>query len=254
MAEPVDADPRNPESPGPTVPEDEVPTHRRTIEVEVFEDGDDLVVVGRLQDARPWVPAGSGWPVQVHDMELAVTVRRSDLVITDARARMDRFPHAECVAIEPAFRGLVGLSVARGYSRAVQERFGRTLGCTHLELLARTIGPVVVQAIPSSAFRRGEALHDDPPEGAAIPQGRSGTAAARTVPIQPWLAGSCHIWAADGPGPDKLALGWRPGRGQYPAPSAVELRRSAAARDAGLPADDATSGDRAGEQSGNQAG
>ena len=214
----------------------QVPTHRRTIEIEVFESGDDMVVLGRLRDSRPWVTAGSGIPVEVHDMELAVTVRRVDLVITEARARMDRFPHAECVAIEPAFGGLVGLSVARGYSRAVQERFGRTLGCSHLELLARTIGPVVVQAIPSSAFRRGEIVPADPapgagppsgpvPEGAppgAVPEG----APPGAVTVPPWLAGSCHIWAPDGPGPEKLALGWRPGRGQYPAPSAVEIRLS----------------------------
>jgi len=217
--------------------EAEVPTHRRTIEIEVFESGDDLVVVGRLRDSRPWVPPDAAVPAEVHDMELAITVRRADLVITAARARMDRFPHDECVAIVPAFDGLVGLSVARGYSRAVQERFGRVLGCSHLELLARTIGPVVVQAIPSSAFRRGEAVHDDPISEAASATGGpgsrgpgpGGSGSAGTAPVKapPWLADSCHIWAADGPGPQKLAIGWRPGQTRYPTPSVVELRRSA---------------------------
>jgi hypothetical protein len=102
------------------------------------------------------------------------------------------------------------LSVARGYTRAVQARFGRALGCTHLEFLARAIGPVVVQAIPSSAAR-----HRDRARGESV-MARAGTG---------WLADTCHVWAVDGAGPHKLALGWRPGDGAYPAPSLVELRR-----------------------------
>ena len=80
-------------------------------------------------------------------------VRRADLTIVDAVADMKTFPHAECTEIEPNFRDLIGLSVGRGYSSAVQERFGRQRGCSHLEFLARAIGPVVVQGITSSAKR-----------------------------------------------------------------------------------------------------
>jgi hypothetical protein len=191
---------------------DEVPTHRRTIDVEVFERQGDFVVVGRLADDRPWA-AGSDRVEHVHDMELSVTVRRPDLVITEARAVMRRFPHAECPGIEAAFGGLVGLSVARGYTRAVQERFGRALGCTHLEFLARAIGPVVVQALPSSAARTRAGVLAEPTRA------ETGTA---------WLADTCHVWAVGGAGEQKLALGWRPGNGPYPAPSLVELRRPAA--------------------------
>jgi len=188
---------------------DEVPTHRRTMEFEVFERAGDFDVVGRLRDERPWA-AGTDRVEHVHDMELSVTVRRPDLVITAARASMRRFPHAECPQIEASFGGLVGLSVARGYTRAVQERFGRALGCAHLEFLARAIGPVVVQAIPSSAARHRDRARDE-----AV-MDRAGAA---------WLTDTCHVWAVDGAGPQKLALGWRPGDGAYPAPLPVELRR-----------------------------
>lgn len=187
------------------------PVHRRTMDFEVFERQGDLAVVGRLRDERPWA-AGTGKVEQVHDIELSVTVRRPELVITEAAATMRRFPHAECPQIEAAFGGLVGLSVARGYTRAVQERFGRALGCSHLEFLARAIGPVVVQAIPSSAAR----MADRERAGAMMAEAGAG-----------WLADTCHVWAADGPGEHKLALGWRPGHGGYPAPSLVELRRRA---------------------------
>ncbi len=70
-------------------------------------------------------------------------VRRADMTIVDAAADMQTYPHAECTDIEPSFHDLVGLSVARGYSNAVQQRFGRQRGCSHLEFLARAIGPVV---------------------------------------------------------------------------------------------------------------
>ena len=41
---------------------------------------------------------------------------------------MHTFPHTECPVIEPAFAELEGLSVARGYTREVQTRFGGTSG------------------------------------------------------------------------------------------------------------------------------
>jgi hypothetical protein len=83
-------------------------------------------------------------------MDLGLVIRRADMTIVDAAADMQTFPHAECTDIEPSFRDLIGLSVARGYSSAVQERFGRERGCSHLEFLARAIGPVVVQGVTSS--------------------------------------------------------------------------------------------------------
>lgn len=190
----------------------EIPTHSRRIEFDSYERGNDLLVVGHLRDDRPWA-AGGAQPEHVHDMVLEVTVRRPELVIVTARAEMRRFPHAECPEIETAFRELVGLRVGRGYTREVQARFGRQLGCTHLELLARLIGPVVIQSLPSSALRTrpGEDV------GSALAEAGGG-----------WFADSCHVWASEGPGPgmQKLALGWRPGSTAYPAPSAVALRRS----------------------------
>ena len=113
-----------------------VPLHRRSIDYRAYVDDDDLVVVGRLTDSRPWAEDGSAVAI-VHDMELRVRVGMADLVITGATAEMHAFPHTECPTIETAFAGLVGLSVARGYTREVQARFGGPRGCTHLEHLAR---------------------------------------------------------------------------------------------------------------------
>lgn len=193
---------------------DEIPLHRRTIEYEAFDRGEVLAVVGRLRDTRPWADDG-GSVATVHDMELRVTVRIADMTITEARADMLAFPHNECPAIIAAFRGLEGLSVARGYTRAVQTRFGGPKGCTHLEQLARSLGPVVVQAVTSrraQAVGRGDA--DDLLSGGG----------------SPWARNSCHIWAEGGIADQKLAAGWRPGTGPYPCPPLVTFTGRRATR------------------------
>jgi hypothetical protein len=193
------------------------PVHRRTIEFEAYDEGNSLSVTARLRDERPWA-AGTDRIEHVHDMNLAITVRKEDQTITAAKVVMERFPHAECPTIEDAFGALVGLSISRGYTRAVQERFGGARGCTHLEQLARTVGPVVVQAMTSQRARDRDWQNLD-----ATPSERPALFPTNT----------CHIWADGGVAEQKLAAGWRPGeRAGYPAPPvAVFLRRGQSSDD-----------------------
>ena len=185
-----------------------VPLHRRSIDYRAYAVGDDLVVVGRLTDSRPWAEDRNA-VATVHDMELRVRVRTPDLTITGATAEMHTFPHTECPTIEAAFDGLVGLSVARGYTRDVQARFGGPRGCTHLEHLARSLGPVVIQTVTS---RRALAVANG--ESDDLLAGGGGTGS-------PWARDSCHIWAQGGIADQKLAAGWRPGVGSYPSAALV---------------------------------
>jgi hypothetical protein len=126
---------------------------------------------------------------------------------------MHTFPHAECPTIEGSFSDLIGLSISRGYTNAVQQRFGRERGCSHLEFLARSLGPVVIQSLTSLAAQRRENGGDE-----------SGVLAESGVQ---WLTNTCHVWAEGGIGQQKVALGWRPTKETYPAPSLVEIRRQA---------------------------
>ena len=167
-------------------------------------------MVGRLQDTRPWARDGQAVTL-VHDIELRVTVRIADMTITESAAEMHTFPHAECPGIAPAFAGLVGLSVARGFTREVQNRFGGAKGCTHLEQLARSLGPAVVQAVTS---------------GRALSVSRGESADLLTGGSSPWTRNTCHIWAEDGIADQKLAAGWRPGAGPYPAPRLEHFKAS----------------------------
>ena len=200
----------------PSGDSEELPVHRRSIGIEVFVRDDHLVVIGTLTDARPWA-SGTLGPRVLHCMELAIVVRRADLMITDAVADMETFPHAECVQIEPKFTELVGLCVARGYTSAVQERFGRERGCSHLEFLARALGPAVVQSVTSSAAWEVE-------HGGSYPMGERSLG---------FLANTCHVFIDGGPGSEKIATGWRPGMFGYPAPTVAEIRRRVAAGESG---------------------
>ncbi len=183
-----------------------VPTHQRTIEMVAYDTAETFQLRGRLRDERPWAD-GTVSVRTLHAMELRLEVRRSDLVILRAEASMGAYPHAECPNITGAFQALVGLNVGRGFTKAVQGLLGRERGCSHLEFLSRALAPVVIQAIPSTAMRR------EPPHtaGSTVLQGTN------------WLANTCHMWSEDGPGSQKIALGWRPG-GRYPAPSVEEVR------------------------------
>jgi hypothetical protein len=186
---------------------DLTPTHRRTITIESFDVDEGFDITGRLVDERPWAD-GVEVVRTVHSMSLTLRVDRASMVITDANAEMASYPHVECRSIEPAFRALVGLSITRGYTRAVQARLGREQGCSHLEFLARAMGPAAIQTMASSRGRTGGSPVSD--EGGAAPGG--------------WLTNTCHLWADGGIGFEKVRNGWRPGADRYPTPSLVELR------------------------------
>ncbi|MET7452976.1 DUF2889 domain-containing protein [Streptomyces sp. NPDC005574] len=177
----------------------ELPLHRRTVTCTAYQEtGEEISVEAELCDERPWAEPATA---VVHRMVLAVRVRVTDMVVVAAGADMLTFPHAECPLITPAFDSLVGLSVAAGYNRAVQERFRGVLGCSHLYELARVLGPAVVQAAMSANTRRRDA--GEPADGPRVTAG---------------VLDSCHIWAPDGVGLRKLDAGWRPGTGPRPVP------------------------------------
>ncbi len=129
--------------------------HVRTIRMEAVRvSATELDVTGHLLDERP---SSHGWfgieqGRTIHDMTVTLRVRYPDLVITRVAAEMAAHPYTMCPdAVEP-LQQLVGLSVARGFLRALNERFGRQLGCAHLSALVQAMAPVVKQGA-GAAFR-----------------------------------------------------------------------------------------------------
>jgi len=200
-AEPGGADVTAPVPPVPGAPAAAV--HRRSIVMDSFPAGaEHVTVVGRLTDVQPWGEPGHD---VIHDMTLTLTVRLADLVITAAEAGMGSFPHAECPFVAPAFAQLEGLSVSRGFTRELRQRLGGVSGCAHLGELARAMGPAVVRT--SAAVRHRQTADGDPGAGPG-----------------PLPLGSCHVWAADGPGVQKVAAGWVPGSVPFPVPPGSHFR------------------------------
>ncbi|HEV8471942.1 MAG TPA: DUF2889 domain-containing protein [Methylomirabilota bacterium] len=169
------------------------PVHVRTLTMQAHRVGDTtLEVSGRLVDERPQGP-GVGWfgaahGSVIHDMRVTLRVRHPDLVIVGVVAEMASRPYTLCTdAVEP-LQQLVGLSIARGFTRALNERFGRQLGCAHLTALIQAMAPVVRQAV-GPAFHALSELPKASDEG------------------ETWFVNTCQAWRDGGLLHQRLAAG-----------------------------------------------
>jgi hypothetical protein len=156
------------------------PVHVRTIRVEIARAGtDELEVTASLVDERPhdnprWF--GAEPPRVIHDMRLGLRVRHPGLIITAVRSEMASHPYTICPEALPPLGQLVGLSIARGFTREINERFGRQRGCAHVTALIHALAPAVRQGA-GVAF----------PEHAPTPQ------------EAPWFVNTCQAWREEGP-------------------------------------------------------
>jgi hypothetical protein len=159
----------------------DIPVHVRTIRMEARKAGErELEVRGTLVDERPG--GGARWftrdeDTEIHNMTVSLHVAWPDLTITRVSARMTTHPYTICPDAVPPLDSLAGLSVARGFNRAVQERIGREKGCAHIAALILAMAPVVKQAA-SAAFRGGS----------QAPTGANDF----------WFIDTCQAWRRDG--------------------------------------------------------
>lgn len=135
------------------------------------------------QTGRRETPPGE----PIHGMWLRLTVDE-DLRVVSCEAASDHTPYAVCPGAAPNFARLAGLRVGPGFNRAVAERVGGILGCTHLRELLGQMATVAYQTIyPLRARReRAEAARHAAP----------GAAAPRRLPA---MVGSCIAYAPDSP-------------------------------------------------------
>ena len=172
-------------------PADEL-IHERAYVVRAYRKGTDtLVMRGSVRDQKPpglYVPEDPE-PLTVHHMIVDLHVAVPSLEIIDARAVLDVHPHAGCPKIEDHYRGLIGLSIARGFTHKVRELFGGPRGCTHTTALLQAMAPVAIQSMWS--FRVAEQTAGGAmasPMGS--PEAREGALAMNL--------NTCHVWAEDG--------------------------------------------------------
>jgi hypothetical protein len=126
----------------------------------------------------------------VHEMKLRITID-TDLNVRDAQADTSWVPYpGYCNQIEPAYKQLVGLNLARDFRGHVRERLGGTRGCTHLTELAAVLPTAAIQAFAGEAIPR-------PPRHAKAQTER-----------KPFQLDRCHALVTTGPAVAKFYPRW----------------------------------------------
>jgi hypothetical protein len=123
----------------------------------------------------------------VHGMWLRLTVDGA-MTIVACEAAMDFTPYAACPGAAPNFARLAGLRIGPGFNRAVAERVGGVLGCTHLRELLGQMATTAYQTL--YPFRARKERAEEARRAAA------GEPAPREVPA---LVGTCIAYAPDSP-------------------------------------------------------
>lgn len=176
-------------------------THLRCITCEAFVRDDGLLEIeGLLVDTRPAplrLPTGREVAADepIHQMRMRLTVHR-DTTIVDACAISERHPYRECAEAQAAYRRLIGLRIAPGFTREVKRLF-RGDACTHLTELVPAMASTLFQVLwADSSFGPVEA-------------------AGPGAPASP--LGGCHALRLDGEVVRTHFPGHRPGYRTEPA-------------------------------------
>ncbi|HEX7642357.1 MAG TPA: DUF2889 domain-containing protein [Burkholderiaceae bacterium] len=169
--------------------------HRRAIQIDAFARDDGLWdIEARISDVKTrdaqlacrLRPAGS----PVHDMLLRLTIDTRFSIVA-AEAVSEAVPYAGyCDSIGPAYAKLVGLNLARGFRKDLQEALGGVFGCTHINELAQILPTAAIQAFAGEVFDPYEAV------------GKNG---------RPFQLDQCHALKSDGPAVAKYYPRWAVG-------------------------------------------
>lgn len=158
--------------------------HTRTVECTGYEREDGLWdIEGHLVDTKTYVHSrrDGGRERQpgdpVHHMWLRLTIDL-DLKIHDVEAVTDSSPYETCGNITVNFKKLVGLTIGPGWRKAIAERVGGVLGCTHLVELLGPVGTTAYQATGRAREARN---------------------AGKPATKKPYQINSCHIYKDDAP-------------------------------------------------------
>ena len=159
--------------------------HTRAVECTGYEREDGLWdIEGHLVDTKSHVHTRRdggrerqpGQPV--HHMWLRLTIDL-DLKIHEVEAVTDAGPYETCGNITVNFKKLVGVTIGPGWRKAIAERVGGVLGCTHLVEL---LGPLGTTAFQATGCAREAHNARKPATGK-----------------KPYQIGSCHIYKDDAP-------------------------------------------------------
>ncbi len=145
----------------------------------------------RNADGRERAPGES-----LHQMKVCLTID-DNLTVVAAWAEMPATPFDECPAAADPVRGLVGLTIGRGWRKAIDEAMGGIRGCTHVRELIAAMATVAFQTVPNYRLHQRR-LRGEPRQVLSRPSRQMG---------------QCLGWDFDGPVVARIApefAGWRP--------------------------------------------
>ena len=186
--------------------------HTRSYEVQVFRASPtEMVARGAVRDLKPgglYLP-DDPLPLPVHHMVVELRVEYPSLTITRATVEFRVFPEDLCPSITAHYESLAGLSIARGFTHQVRERFGGPRGCTHTTALLQAMAPAVVQSTYSMRIMESRAA-GLPPQLTPRPAPPAMTLEQRRR-LYGFNLNTCHMWDEDGPFVAALDQGNAPG-------------------------------------------
>ena len=128
--------------------------HHRQIEMRGYQREDGLYEIdGRVTDRKTYdfQPEGGqafkkGEPL--HDMWVRLVVD-AELNVRDVIAVTDSHPYRQCPEASAALKSLVGLSIMKGWAKAVNERLGGEKSCSHQKELLIPLASAAFQTLTS---------------------------------------------------------------------------------------------------------
>jgi long-subunit acyl-CoA synthetase (AMP-forming) len=99
---------------------------QRNFGIELYEGGDELMLIGTMLDGD-------------HLVKLELGIYLPDEQITRSKLEMIRVPFPVCREIEPVADRLVGLKIERGVLSEIAHRVGGHVGCSHIKELATNL-------------------------------------------------------------------------------------------------------------------
>jgi cytidylate kinase len=166
----------------------------RNISIDAYEGGpDSFIIRGTLKDDRrlPFRQYLSGEmrePGTIHHMTVEMEISLPELVILSAKCSMPSVPNEDCCEISGCVDRVIGLSIKRGFTRAVRDLLGGNKGCLHITQLVLTMGSAAAQAL--WAFNSSRAAAERKVRSKDLDEAM--------------LINSCWLWRPDGPYAAKL--------------------------------------------------
>jgi len=167
--------------------------HERAYIVRAYRKGDDVLVLrGSVRDQKPpgLYLAEDPDPLTIHHMIVDLHVQVPSLEIVAAEVVFEVHPHTICPTIAENYRGLIGLSIARGFINRVREMYGGPRGCSHTTALLQAMAPVAIQSMWSFQMRQAQQSGAGAQSPFSSPEGRE-----RSLTMN---LNTCHVWAEDG--------------------------------------------------------